>query len=70
MLGEFGRGEYASVLGGLLNDADVYGHAIKALNRSKVLGYENQVSAILKTEKHGWIRSAARKYLSLSTGAS
>jgi hypothetical protein len=70
MLGEFGRGEYGATLGKLLSDTDVYGHAIKALNQGKVLGYRDRVTAILATEKHGWIRSAAKKYLSLPTATS
>lgn len=66
MLGEFGRGEYQSVLGRLLCDSEVYGHAIKALNRGRVKGYHEQIAKILESEKRGWIKAAARKYLSFS----
>lgn len=70
MLGQFGRGEYGELLGELLNDPDVYGHAIKALKRGKLFGYSDRVSAILETEKRGWIRNAAKEYLSVSTRGS
>lgn len=66
ILGEFGKGEYGDVLGKLLSDVDVYGHALKGLIRGKTLGYERSVAAILEKEKLGWIRSAAKKYLGLS----
>lgn len=67
LLGEFGRGEYRAVLGKLLGDSDVYGHVIKALNRGRIEGYQKQIVEILESEKIGWIRDAARKYLSHSS---
>jgi len=64
MLAEFGKDSYASVIGKLLSDNEVLGHAIKALIRGKIQGYSSDVSEILNQTKIGWIRSAAKKYLS------
>lgn len=64
MLAEFGKDSYASVIGKLLYDNEVFGHAIKALIRGKIKGYSSEVSDILNRTKLGWIRSAAKKYLS------
>jgi hypothetical protein len=64
MLAEFGKDAYARVIGQLLSDNEVLGHAIKALIRGKIQGYSSEVSEILNRTKIGWIRSAAKKYLS------
>lgn len=63
ILGEFGRGEFAELFGDLLADPEVYGHAIKALLKSRIFDYEVRVNAVLKSTQHGWIRKAAKKYL-------
>jgi hypothetical protein len=66
LLGEYGQNDYGHILGHLLTDPDVYGHAIKALTRAKIKGYADRVLNILQNEKNGWVRAAARKYLSLA----
>ena len=38
ILGQYGGPDYSEVLGKLLFDKDVYGHAIKALSRARSLG--------------------------------
>ncbi len=65
LLGEYGGSAYGKILGRLLDDPEVSGHAVKALARSRTLGYAKRVEAVLSKTKVGWIRSAARKYLSL-----
>lgn len=53
LLGQFGKEAYAQVIGSLLDDTDVYGHAIVSLNRAKVSGYLEDVTKILAIEKRG-----------------
>jgi hypothetical protein len=63
MLGEFGNASYGTVLGTLLLDPEVCGHAVKALVKAKVPGFQSEVEHVLRTAKEPWIRSAAKKYL-------
>jgi hypothetical protein len=65
ILGERGGGDYGEVVGQVLDDADVSGHAVKALVRSRTPGYEAAVEKLVSDAKAAWIRSAARKYLAL-----
>lgn len=61
LLGEFDKSETSEVLGNLLDDREVKGHAIKALTKSKNDKYLDKVCGIAKTET-GWIKSAANSY--------
>lgn len=63
LLGERGAGRYDDVLNRLLHDADVYGHALDSLAKSSDRSQRRRVEQILESEKHGWIRRAAKKYL-------
>ena len=63
IIGDFGDATHVSLLGTLLGDPEVYGHVIKALAKSRVAGFTDQVAKILEQEKTGWIKSAAKKYL-------
>lgn len=63
MLGDFGRQMYSSIIAQLLEDEDVYGHAIKALLRDKAFEYSTQVTEIYESTKVGWIRATAKRYL-------
>jgi hypothetical protein len=62
VLGEFGGHDYGSVLGRVLDDEEVRGHAVKALTKAKVAGFAAEVAAI-QAQERGWIRAAATKYL-------
>ena len=62
LLGDFGKGSYASRLGPLLEDPEVQGHAMDSLRKAKVGGFAEQASR-LAAETKGWIRQSARKYL-------
>lgn len=68
LLGDFGNRDYGAVLGALVDDAEVCGHAIKALRSARIGGYANQVRDVLSREQ-GWIRKAARRYLKDVEGA-
>ncbi len=62
LLGDFGGQEYGDVLAAALGDSDLAGrHAIKALTKARIRGYEGQVAAIQARER-GWIRSAAKNH--------
>jgi hypothetical protein len=63
ILGELGHTAYSEVLGALLSDDDVSGHAVKALLQAKATGYHNEVEDVLKTTNKPWIKSLAKKYL-------
>lgn len=63
VLGQYGGEAYADVLGALLSDPDVFGHAVKALTRMKTPNYIERIKAILSESRVGWIRAAAKKYL-------
>lgn len=63
LLGEYGQDSYGQTLGALLDDDDVYGHAIKALVRANIPGYSEKVSQVLAIEKTSWIKASAKKYL-------
>ena len=63
VLAEYGAGPYLHVIGGLLDDPEVCGHAVKGLTKLKEPGYAEKVESILSDSKVAWIRAAARKYL-------
>jgi len=65
LLGEFGGAGYGETLGSLLGDPSVAGHAVKALIKSRTPGYAAQVRELLSEAKTAWVKTAARKYLSL-----
>jgi hypothetical protein len=69
LLGECGNKEYGAVLGGVLDDPEVYGHAVKALRTAKIAGYAEPVRRVLSKEQ-GWIRKAAKRYLKDVEGVS
>jgi hypothetical protein len=50
-------------LGNLLCDKELYGFAIKELNKRKSYHFTNKVRDILKDEKMHWIRKEAERYL-------
>lgn len=62
LLGDFGRGEYGETLGSVLDQADVYGHAIDSLRKAKIGNFIEEIKKISEIEK-GWIRNSAKKYL-------
>jgi hypothetical protein len=62
LLGEYGDKDYGTVLGAILDDPEVYGHAVKALRAAKIPGYAEPVRRVLSKEQ-GWIRRAAKRYL-------
>jgi len=64
LLGDFGGKEYKKSLSKTINDPEVCGHTIKSLSKAKITGYEKDVEKVFANEK-GWIKSAAKKYLSL-----
>jgi hypothetical protein len=63
LLGDYGDKSYGTSIAGLLSDSDVCGHAIKALTKLGIGGLDDAVSAIMRDTKHGWVRTAAKKYL-------
>jgi len=62
LLGDFGQGEYGESLGKVLDQADVYGHAIESLIKAKKGNFIEEIKKISEIEK-GWIRKSAKKYL-------
>ena len=70
MLAEFGGTAYIDSLGQLLSDAEMRGHAIKALAKAKAPGFSAAVQGILNDEKERWIKSAAKKYLEFDASES
>jgi hypothetical protein len=62
LLGDFGKGEYGEALGSVLDQADVYGHAIDSLLKAKIGNFIEEIKKISEIEK-GWIRKSAKKYL-------
>lgn len=63
LLSQYGGQGYSDVLGGLLDDTEVHGHAVKGLTRLKEHGYAGKIESILCDSKVGWVKAAARKYL-------
>ena len=63
ILGAYGGDPYGRIIANLLNDPEVYGHAIKALTNAKVSGLDEEIAEILLTEKVAWIRAAGKRYL-------
>ncbi len=64
LLGEYGDDYYTDTLERLLDDEEVYGHALDSLTRGTSRGKRERVAQILKNEAVGWIRRSAKKYLS------
>lgn len=64
MLGDFGGAIEVDALGDLLFDADVQGHAIKALCKLRNDRFRTVVERLLPSLQ-GWSKSAAKKYLAL-----
>ena len=62
LLGDFGKVEYGEALGSVLDQADVYGHAIDSLRKAKIGNFIEEIKKISEIEK-GWIRNSAKKYL-------
>lgn len=52
-----------STLRTLLDDKQLYGFALKELNKSKLYNYKEKVEGILKNEKKSWIKKEAERYL-------
>ena len=63
LLSQYGGEEYSDVLGGLLDDTEVRGHAVKGLTKLKALGYVGKIESILSDSKVAWVKAAVRKYL-------
>lgn len=63
LLADWGDGEFGETLGLLVADSEVRGHAIKALTKARIGGHREQVQKVAE-ETSGWIRQAAKKYLS------
>ena len=63
LLSQYGGQEYSDVLGRLLEDRDVLGHAVKGLAKLRDPAYVAKIESILSDAKIGWIKAAARKYL-------
>lgn len=63
LLGEYGDDCYTDTLERLLDDEEVYGHALDSLTRATARGKRERVEQILKNESVGWIRRSAKKYL-------
>jgi hypothetical protein len=61
-LGDFGGANEAAILGDLLTDTDVQGHAIKALCKLRDDRFRAVVERVMPSLK-GWSKSAAKKYL-------
>jgi len=64
LLGNYCRDEYANELGICLQDKEVYGHALKALTKNKIVGFSREAKRIIETDK-GWIKRTANKYLDI-----
>lgn len=64
LLGDFGGKEYEKSLSKTINDPEVCGHTIKSLSKTKITGYEKDVEKVFANGE-GWIKSAAKKYLSI-----
>ena len=47
----------------LLNENELYGFAIKELDKIKEYGYINEIVEIYNNEKKGWIKQIAKKYI-------
>lgn len=47
----------------LLDDNQLYGFALKELNKLKLYGCTDKVTEILKNEKTGWIKKEAKRYI-------
>lgn len=63
LLSRYGGQEYSDLIGGLLDDDDVSGHAVKGLTKLKKPGYAGKIESILSHSKVAWIKAEARKYL-------
>lgn len=56
-----------SFLENLLDDNQLYGFALKELNKLKLYHYTDKVKEILKNEKTGWIKKEANQYIKNSS---
>jgi len=65
VLAERGGGAYGTAFAQMLDDPDVAGHAVKALVKSRTPGYVMSVEKLLLEARAAWVRSAAKKYLSV-----
>lgn len=65
LLGEFGGSGYGATLEPLLGDPSVAGHVVKALLKSRTPGYAAPVQKLLSETRVGWIKQAAKKYLTI-----
>jgi hypothetical protein len=63
VLAQYGGQRYAKVIGDLLEDPDIFGHAVRALAKLRAPGYSARIKAILRDSKVAWIRRGARNYL-------
>jgi hypothetical protein len=63
LVGEFGDISFAKTLSGDLDDADVSGHAVKALIKLKAAGYADEVGRALELASSAWVKKAAKSYL-------
>lgn len=62
MLGDFGGPSAVEILGTLLGDPEVEGHALKALYKLRAFRFVDEANAIV-SRSSGWVRTAATKYL-------
>ncbi|UTC74713.1 hypothetical protein E4O03_10995 [Treponema sp. OMZ 792] len=53
----------ANVLGILLDDNDLYGFAVKELNKLKFYRYTEKIKSLLENEKTGWIKQELKHNL-------
>lgn len=60
------RGEFEASVLDLLKDHDLRGHAIKALRSGRALSYSAEVGAVMESERRGWVKREAKKYLKLA----
>lgn len=65
LLEDFKLFDYHKELIKFIDDPDIYGHVLSYLVKGKIQGYKSEVENILLTEKTGWIKKLARKYLEL-----
>ncbi|MGI5172407.1 hypothetical protein H0R92_02215 [Treponema sp. OMZ 840] len=52
-----------NVLGILLEDNDLYGFAVKELNKLKFYRYTEKIKSLLENEKTGWIKRELKRNL-------
>jgi hypothetical protein len=62
LLGELGKGAYGASLASSLDDPEVWGHAVKALQKAKIGAYVDEVRKVSQAAD-GWVKRAAQRYL-------